>query len=105
MFWLEVMRTVFRFFEETTKRFPYFSAAQVLLAKEYWQADHLDKQSQLEKASLRVADRAFLYNLLHNEVEISRREQIEVAREPDVAQTEPILNCQSRRSVKFFQMS
>lgn len=55
--------------EETTKRFPFFTAAQVLLAREYWQEDHLDKQAQLEQASLRVADRTFLYNLLHGQIE------------------------------------
>lgn len=56
--------------EETAHRFPYFSAAQVLLANHYWLEGHLDKQLQLEKASLRVADRTFLYNLLQEDSSI-----------------------------------
>jgi tetratricopeptide (TPR) repeat protein len=73
--------------EETTKRFPYFSGAQVLLAQKYWQEDHLDKQLQLEQASLRVADRTYLYHLLHNKMEVVAVKQIS---EPEIVAVEEV---------------
>lgn len=78
--------------EETANRFPYFSAAQVLLANDYWQEDHLDKQLQLEKASLRVADRTFLYNLLQEGASVVQDEKEQPVAETAVEEKAPAVS-------------
>lgn len=71
------------------EKYPYFGAAQVHLAKEMWDSDHINKQEQLQQAAIRVVDRAVFYNLIHGiqtEVEEVRSEKGEVSEPVEVAE-------------------
>lgn len=65
-----------RLLNAIVEKYPYFGAAQVHLAKEMWDTDHINKQEQLQQAAIRVADRTVLYNLIHGNI------QTEVEEEP-----------------------
>lgn len=53
---------------EVTQRYPYFQAAQMLLAYALHRHNHIDKQEQLQRTALMVPDRKLLFDLLHDRI-------------------------------------
>jgi hypothetical protein len=53
--------------EEITRRFPYFTNAHILLAKQYHGHENIKYESHLRKASAYAPDRTLLYNLIKQE--------------------------------------
>ena len=53
--------------EEITRRFPYFTNAHILLAKQYHGHENIKYESHLRKASAYAPDRTLLYHLIKQE--------------------------------------
>ena len=52
--------------QSVVEKYPFFASAQVLLAKEMWEQDHISKQDQIQQAAIRVVDRSVLQqSLIH----------------------------------------
>lgn len=60
---------------EVLKRYPYFQAAQVMLAKNLKQENHIDQLNQLQLAAVMVPDRKLFHDYLHDK--IKRKELVE----------------------------
>jgi len=54
--------------ENIARQFPFFSIAQMLLAKKYKQQNHPDATVQLNKAALTVNDRSLLFAFMNEEI-------------------------------------
>ncbi len=55
-----------RALREITDRYPYFQAAQMMLAKNLRQESHIDQLSQLHLAAVCVPDRKVFYDYMHD---------------------------------------
>ncbi|MFT4526597.1 MAG: hypothetical protein ACI85F_002772, partial [Bacteroidia bacterium] len=65
--------------QSVVEKYPYFTAAQVLLAKEMWEQDHISKQDQIQQAAIRVVDRAALHHFIHSDQpEVEEKEEAEL---------------------------
>src|SRR6186997_831032 len=73
--------------EEITARFPYFSNAHLLLAKQYQGHENIRYESYLRKAAAYAADRTLLYRLIKTEPEavihIEPEQQTEINNVPN----------------------
>ena len=68
---------------EVIKRYPYFQAAQMMLAKNLKDENHIDQLNQLQLAAIMVPDRKIFHDYLHDK----KKRQIErVAEENDNAE-------------------
>jgi len=65
-----------RVLQSVVDKYPYFASAQVLLAKEMWQQDHISKQEQIEQAAIRVVDRAALQRFIFSDCAIADKEPL-----------------------------
>jgi hypothetical protein len=68
--WLEnpalMDATTIRQLREVIKRYPYFQAAQVMLAKNLKNENHIDQLNQLQLAAVMVPDRKAFHDYLHD---------------------------------------
>jgi hypothetical protein len=54
--------------QSVVEKYPFFASAQVLLAKEMWEQDHISKQDQIQQAAIRVVDRSVLQQFIHSDL-------------------------------------
>lgn len=92
---------------EITKRYPFYQTAQIMLAKNLKDVNHIDQLNQLQLAAIMAPDRKLFHDYLHDkakvklqvvektEVEVEEEQPVEVeeteARFPDDLIPEPVI--------------
>ena len=76
---------------EVIKRYPYFQAAQLMLAKNLKAQNHIDQLNQLQLAAIMAPDRKVFHDYLHDKKKpkpttVQPREEVQSAENHDVVQ-------------------
>ena len=86
---------------EVIERYPYFQAAQMMLAKNLKTENHIDQLNQLQLAAVMVPDRKLFHDYLHDKKKIQPKvEEIVV----EVKQQEPTLEIVSEAPAEIVEV-
>ncbi len=67
---------------EVIKRYPYFQTAQIMLAKNLKDVNHIDQLNQLQLAAIMAPDRKRFHAYLHDKLTVSEPSELVVEQEP-----------------------
>jgi len=96
---------------EVIQRYPYFQAAQIMLAKNLKAENHIDQLNQLQLAAVMAPDRKLFHDYLHDKkkaqpkvVELVDEETVKQTEEPIIERKESTLKAVSETQPKIVEI-